>query len=140
MGRSIVRGPVLEVRTPDQLRRATRQGRPIALVGWPQEARASHDARLTEWATACGCDIGAALMLASTATTILLVSLDLATRGIGVLSLAHVAAVVVALIGGAVVGKALGLAWAERRWRQAVSAAIAAYPRSPAHGAAAPVA
>ncbi len=127
MSRAIIRGPVLEVRTPTELHGLRRQGRPIALVGWPADLRASHDAQLTRWATACGCDTGAALMLIATATTLVLVGVDLATRGLASFSLLHIGALVAALVGGAVVGKAIGLAWAELRWREALRAAADAY-------------
>jgi hypothetical protein len=66
-------------------------------------------------------------MLAATAAAIALVVLEVASRGFGALGLQHVALVIGALFGGAVVGKAIGLAWAERRWRETVRAAISAY-------------
>src|SRR5215212_10231021 len=113
MTRSLVRGPTLEVRTPEHLRGLGRRGRPIALVGWPAHARARLESRLTEWATACGCDTGAALMLLATAAAVGAVVLDLASRGIASAGFGHLATVVVAVIAGAIVGKAAGLAWAE---------------------------
>ena len=128
MSRVIVRGPVLEVQTPAELRRLQRRGRPIALVGWPDDVRGPLDARLTLWATACGCDTGAALMLAATALVVVLVGWDIVNHGLAAFNLGHVAALLGALIGGAVVGKWAGLAWAERQWRAAKSDADAMYP------------
>ena len=114
----------LEIREATQLRELRRPHRPIALLGWPLDVRFLHEARLTRWAMSCGCGAGAAGTLGLAALSLSLIGWEIHQNGFGSIGLGHGIMALAAVIGGALVGKALGLGWANVQWRKAVAAAI----------------